>query len=91
MSDIPKVTKEMVEGKQKIPAGYELKKVHHDEYSYTHSASGKKVVVKAHDEHFLKEIKKEAKKSAGGANSKPAVDSKHVNKKAAKETGKGKK
>lgn len=54
MGDTPKVTKEMVKGEEKIPAGFEIRDIKHDEYSYTHPASGKKVTVKAHTEHVLK-------------------------------------
>jgi len=56
--ETPKVTQEMIDGKKKPPAGFELRVVKHDEYTYTHPASGKKVTVKAHVEHVLAAIKK---------------------------------
>jgi len=56
MADKPKVTADMIAGKEKVPEGYQLKQTKHKAFFYT-NAKGKRVDVKAHDEFILIPIK----------------------------------
>lgn len=57
MVDKVKVTEGMKKGTEKIPEGYELRKIEHKPYEFKTTA-GKVVEVKAHTEHVLHLIKK---------------------------------
>ena len=71
----PKVTKEIIEGKEKIPAGYTLKTIKHKGFEYKNKL-GNTVKVAAHDEHVLVPVKKEEVKKEEPKKSEVKVEEK---------------